>query len=277
GGEVRHEVGEHQSPLKRPLGQQGLLSALLAARGSLGGAAPPVSKSNRGRSSRRCLRYPACPSAEPGTDSLLYPGRARLACQVVAPVSAGCFRCRVSLVGAPSPERAGARPLGLLPPRGWVRRRGAAGAVPGATRLHARLWLMLFSLPAERVPSGRPWRIQRRTGPCRVAPAAERWLHEAASFYQRALLANALTSALRLHQRLPHFQLSRAFLAQALLEDSCHYLLYSLIFVNSYPVTSILYLSTLSHIIIIIIIITLNITPCVRIVTLNSLPQQPSL
>ncbi|KAJ7414481.1 hypothetical protein WISP_83682 [Willisornis vidua] len=63
-------------------------------------------------------------------------------------------------------------------------------------------------------------------------------LHEAASFYQRALLANALTSALRLHQRLPHFQLSRAFLAQALLEDSCHYLLYSLIFVNSYPVTT---------------------------------------
>ncbi|KAG8516539.1 Transmembrane protein 33, partial [Galemys pyrenaicus] len=60
-------------------------------------------------------------------------------------------------------------------------------------------------------------------------------LHEAANFYQRALLANALTSALRLHQRLPHFQLSRAFLAQALLEDSCHYLLYSLIFVNSYP------------------------------------------
>lgn len=62
----------------------------------------------------------------------------------------------------------------------------------------------------------------------------------AANFYQRALLANALTSALRLHQRLPHFQLSRAFLAQALQEDSCHYLLYSLILVNSYPITSIL-------------------------------------
>ncbi|XP_043917445.1 transmembrane protein 33 isoform X2 [Protopterus annectens] len=60
---------------------------------------------------------------------------------------------------------------------------------------------------------------------------------EAANFYQRALLANALTSALRLHQRLPRFQLSRAFLAQALLEDSCHYLLFSLIFVNSSPVT----------------------------------------
>ncbi|MEQ2157377.1 hypothetical protein GOODEAATRI_001260 [Goodea atripinnis] len=62
----------------------------------------------------------------------------------------------------------------------------------------------------------------------------------AANFYQRALLANALTSALRLHQRLPRFQLSRAFLAQALQEDSCHYLLYSLILVNSYPITSML-------------------------------------
>ncbi|XP_066576573.1 transmembrane protein 33 [Amia ocellicauda] len=62
-------------------------------------------------------------------------------------------------------------------------------------------------------------------------------IQEAANFYQRALLANALTSALRLHQRLPHFQLSRAFLTQALQEDSCHYLLYSLILVNSYPVT----------------------------------------
>ncbi|KAM6953673.1 LOW QUALITY PROTEIN: transmembrane protein 33-like [Aplochiton taeniatus] len=61
--------------------------------------------------------------------------------------------------------------------------------------------------------------------------------HAAANFYQRALLANALTSALRLHQRLPRFQLSRAFLAQALQEDSCHYLLYSLILVNSYPIT----------------------------------------
>ncbi len=60
------------------------------------------------------------------------------------------------------------------------------------------------------------------------------------NFYQRALLANALTSALRLHQRLPRFQLSRAFLAQALQEDSCHYLLYSLILVNSHPITSIL-------------------------------------
>ncbi|KAF3694191.1 Transmembrane protein 33 Protein DB83 SHINC-3 [Channa argus] len=61
--------------------------------------------------------------------------------------------------------------------------------------------------------------------------------YAAANFYQRALLANALTSALRLHQRLPRFQLNRAFLAQALQEDSCHYLLFSLILVNSYPIT----------------------------------------
>lgn len=61
--------------------------------------------------------------------------------------------------------------------------------------------------------------------------------YAAMNFYQRALLANALTSALRLHQRLPRFQLSRAFMAQALQEDSCHYLLYSLILVNSYPIT----------------------------------------
>lgn len=71
--------------------------------------------------------------------------------------------------------------------------------------------------------------------------------YAAANFYQRALLANALTSALRLHQRLPRFQLSRAFLAQALQEDSCHYLLYSLILVNSYPITSILSTSNLGN------------------------------
>ena len=62
-------------------------------------------------------------------------------------------------------------------------------------------------------------------------------LHEVASFHQRALLANALASALRLHQSLLHFQSSRAFLPQALLEDSCHYLFCSLIFLNSHPVT----------------------------------------
>ncbi|KAK2189790.1 hypothetical protein NP493_97g05029 [Ridgeia piscesae] len=57
------------------------------------------------------------------------------------------------------------------------------------------------------------------------------------SYYQKALLSNAATSALRLHQRLPNFQLSREYLAQLLLEDSAHYLIFSLIFVTSYPVT----------------------------------------
>uniref|UniRef100_H3D689 Transmembrane protein 33 n=1 Tax=Tetraodon nigroviridis TaxID=99883 RepID=H3D689_TETNG len=74
--------------------------------------------------------------------------------------------------------------------------------------------------------------------------------YAAANFYQRALLANALTSALRLHQRLPHIQLSRAFLAQALQEDSCHYLLFSLILVYFYlcPVSTFaVYLFSLLH------------------------------
>lgn len=60
---------------------------------------------------------------------------------------------------------------------------------------------------------------------------------QASAWFQRALLFSALTSALRLHQRLPHPSLSRVFLSQALLEDSCHYLLYSLIFVNAQPIT----------------------------------------
>jgi hypothetical protein len=37
-------------------------------------------------------------------------------------------------------------------------------------------------------------------------------------------MANAATSALRLHQRVPSVQLSRQFLAGLLLEDSAHYL-----------------------------------------------------
>ena len=57
------------------------------------------------------------------------------------------------------------------------------------------------------------------------------------SLYQKVLLSNAATSALRLHQRLPNFQLSREFLGQMFLEDSAHYLFYSLIFVMSYPVS----------------------------------------
>lgn len=57
------------------------------------------------------------------------------------------------------------------------------------------------------------------------------------SMYQRALLAAAATSALRLHQRLPNVQLTMNFLRQLMLEDSAHYLLYAILFLNSYPMT----------------------------------------
>ncbi|XP_064636398.1 transmembrane protein 33-like [Lineus longissimus] len=57
------------------------------------------------------------------------------------------------------------------------------------------------------------------------------------SFYQRSLISSAATSALRLHQRLPNFQLNREFFGLLFMEDSCHYLLFALIFINSHPVT----------------------------------------
>lgn len=63
------------------------------------------------------------------------------------------------------------------------------------------------------------------------------FLGNPSSCYQRALISNAATSALRLHQRLPNFQLSREFFGLLFLEDSAHYLFYSLIFVSNYPVT----------------------------------------
>jgi hypothetical protein len=57
------------------------------------------------------------------------------------------------------------------------------------------------------------------------------------TFYHRAFLANAATSALRLHQRLPRVTFTREFLAQLISEDSCHYLFYSLIFIYCAPIT----------------------------------------
>ncbi|ESP00025.1 hypothetical protein LOTGIDRAFT_186614 [Lottia gigantea] len=57
------------------------------------------------------------------------------------------------------------------------------------------------------------------------------------SFYQRALISCAATSALRLHQRIPNFQLSRQFISMLFLEDSCHYLMFSILFINMYPIT----------------------------------------
>lgn len=58
--------------------------------------------------------------------------------------------------------------------------------------------------------------------------------------YYKALMANAATSALRLHQRLPQVQFNRQFLVQFLLEDSAHYLFFSLIFLYAAPITFVL-------------------------------------
>lgn len=53
--------------------------------------------------------------------------------------------------------------------------------------------------------------------------------------YYKVLMCNAATSALRLHQRLPRVQFSREFWTILVLEDSCHYLFYSLIFLYVAP------------------------------------------
>lgn len=55
------------------------------------------------------------------------------------------------------------------------------------------------------------------------------------SAFSKVMLAHAAISALRLHQRLPAFAFSREFLARLFAEDSCHYMMYSLIFFNIRP------------------------------------------
>lgn len=60
------------------------------------------------------------------------------------------------------------------------------------------------------------------------------------NIYYKVLMSNAATSALRLHQRIPHVQLNRQFLEHLFIEDSCHYLFYSLIFLYTAPVTLVL-------------------------------------
>lgn len=57
--------------------------------------------------------------------------------------------------------------------------------------------------------------------------------------YRRALICNAAVSALRLHQRLPNVRFTREYLGELLSEDSCHYLIYSLMFLYSaYPLSA---------------------------------------
>jgi hypothetical protein len=50
-------------------------------------------------------------------------------------------------------------------------------------------------------------------------------------------MANAATSALRLHQRVPSFRFDRTFLVTIFREDSAHYFFYSLVFIFCAPLT----------------------------------------
>ncbi|XP_074097012.1 transmembrane protein 33-containing Krueppel homolog 2 [Cotesia typhae] len=58
--------------------------------------------------------------------------------------------------------------------------------------------------------------------------------------YYKVLMSAAATSALRLHQRVPVVRLNMQFIEDLLMEDSCHYLLYSIIFLYVSPVTMVL-------------------------------------
>lgn len=57
------------------------------------------------------------------------------------------------------------------------------------------------------------------------------------SSYQKTLISAAATNALRLHQRLGGIQFSREFVGRVFLEDSCHYLFYSILLLSAAPIT----------------------------------------
>lgn len=61
------------------------------------------------------------------------------------------------------------------------------------------------------------------------------WWRNAQNAFYKVLLANAATSALRLHQRMPRLQFTREYFALLLVEDSCHYLFFSTIFLYVSP------------------------------------------
>ncbi|XP_053616672.1 Krueppel homolog 2 isoform X1 [Plodia interpunctella] len=80
------------------------------------------------------------------------------------------------------------------------------------------------------------WGIRVLTVLCTIGYIIPIFNNPVSAFY-KALLANAATSALRLHQRIParEISVSREFLTRFFLEDSAHYLFYSLIFMNVAP------------------------------------------
>ncbi|VDK73207.1 unnamed protein product [Litomosoides sigmodontis] len=57
------------------------------------------------------------------------------------------------------------------------------------------------------------------------------------SAYSKAFAAAAATNALRIHQRVGGLRFTREFLSVVLMEDSCHYLIYCVLFITSSPVT----------------------------------------
>jgi len=63
---------------------------------------------------------------------------------------------------------------------------------------------------------------------------------ESSVYYTKALLSSAVTSALRLRQRIPTLEFSREFFFNLIREDSAHYLMYSILFLSGSPMTIVL-------------------------------------
>ena len=59
-------------------------------------------------------------------------------------------------------------------------------------------------------------------------------------YYIKALLSSAITSTLRLRQRIPRFEFSREFFFNLIREDSAHYLMYSFLFLSGSSMTIVL-------------------------------------
>jgi len=59
-------------------------------------------------------------------------------------------------------------------------------------------------------------------------------------YYTKALLSSAVTSALRLRQRIPTLEFSREFFFNLIREDSAHYLMYSFLFLSGSSMTIVL-------------------------------------
>lgn len=85
------------------------------------------------------------------------------------------------------------------------------------------------------------FRVSKQTCLCELRETNSLFnIRSSQTAYNKVLMANAATSAFRLHQRLPPIQFTREFLSLLLMEDSCHYLFFSLIFLYVSPLILIL-------------------------------------